>query len=204
MGNPFAKQNGDGNKVNPFSKKNSGADSGRGLPIDDVSTPATQESEPCKPEQNINSDQSSNMPQGKEPEKQDRTSPGSFPFSLDGVENKEVKLDQDVQHQLKEEEFPNEDVAQIKKAFGMLQNSFDNKEDVMQIMKIILDMIKKNPEGLKPFVAPEDIGLACKALRQNYGIAIEKRGKRETKRQQSNQNVEQFVDALKGFNVDGM
>lgn len=195
--NPFAKTSSNVNvKVNPFAKSSPGENSGA----------TRKEGVLCKPKDKIlDVDVKKNLKsEGKESEK---TSTDSFPFSASDLQTKtegEKVVEQDVTNQLKDEKFPNEAVTQIKKAFQMLQDSFDNKEDVMQIMKIILDMINKNPEGLKPFVMPEDIGLLTKCVRQNYGVAIQKKSTKVAKQQKSNENVETMVDALKGFNLDGL
>lgn len=94
------------------------------------------------------------------------------------------------------ENFSSESIENFKTALQILENNIDNKEVVGQATASILSLIK-NDEEVRAMLRPENIQLMVRGLRESYGTVIVKKETRQTKRQQSQENVDDLLSGMK-------
>lgn len=63
-------------------------------------------------------------------------------------------------------------VEEFKKNAQLLYMKFTNRDMIQVVMKRILVDLDEHPE-LREFLAPEDVGMMIRLLRENYGMAVE-------------------------------
>lgn len=98
------------------------------------------------------------------------------------------------------EAYTPEQVGQIKGALELLANSMNNREMVGQSVYHLLHQIKQNPK-LSAILAPEDLGLMVRGLRQSYGVVVQKKTENRSKRQAKVEDVDKLVDDLSSMGI---
>lgn len=91
---------------------------------------------------------------------------------------------------------PPEAVKLLQENLEILRNSFgNNKEMVGSALANLVNHIKKY-DFLAGLLAPEDMGLMVAALRDNYGVVIQKKEGRANKRASSKKEVDDLAAEL--------
>jgi len=105
------------------------------------------------------------------------------------------------QYDSQKEKYSSEEVKEIQAALETLKNSIDQPEIVGQALRSIMHDMQTNP-NLVDLLAPEDIGLMVRGLRESYGVAIAKKQQYKSKRKRTEEEVDNTIDELKGLGIE--
>lgn len=87
---------------------------------------------------------------------------------------------------------------EFRDSLSVLHNSFDHKELVAQAIKNVLDTLKKYPQ-FRAVLAPEDVQLMVRSLRQSYGFVVAEKVEKKEKKATKEKKTSEVLDALGGM-----
>ena len=88
----------------------------------------------------------------------------------------------------------------IREALNILEANITDKDLVAQSVRNVMLSLSTDP-NLKDLLAPEDIGIMVRGLRESYGVAIVKKDGRRKKRDDAKVTQNEVDDLMKGFSL---
>lgn len=106
-----------------------------------------------------------------------------------------------INHDSQPEKFNEKTVAQFKAAVKTVHEHVDDKGLIGDAIKNVLSMLEEH-DFLKKIVQPQDIGMMVRGLRENYGVVIQKKQTRTTKRRAGAEEVEKIMADLSDIEIE--
>ena len=108
--------------------------------------------------------------------------------------------DQEFNSPEQKEAFEKQEMENIKEALKILEDSLDDKELVSDAVRYIFQHVQQHP-FLADMLAPEDIGLMVRGLRNSYASVVAKKSERSNKRATNAAKVDEIAKELGDFTL---